>query len=46
MFGGSGEEGYIKTQSQAEVEGSSLPSGISAAGLTNQEKRALAGPRW
>ena len=39
-------QGYVKTQSQAEIVGSSLPNGISAAGLTNQGKRALAGPRW
>ena len=39
-------EGYVKTQSQAEMEDSSLPNGISAAGLTNQGRRALAGPRW
>jgi hypothetical protein len=38
--------GYVKTQSQMEMEGSSLPNGISAAGLTNQGKRALEGPRW
>ncbi len=38
-------EGYIKTQSENTV-GSSLPNGISAAGLTNKGKRALAGPRW
>jgi hypothetical protein len=39
-------ESYIKTQSQTEMEDSSHPNGISAAGLTNQGKRALAGPRW
>jgi hypothetical protein len=39
-------EGYLMTQSQTEIEGSGLPNGISAAGLTNQGKRALAGPRW
>jgi hypothetical protein len=39
-------EGYVKTQSKAEMEDSSLPNGISAAGLTNQGRRALAGPRW
>jgi hypothetical protein len=39
-------EGYVKCQSQAEMEDSSLPNGISAAGLTNQGRRALAGPRW
>jgi hypothetical protein len=39
-------EGYVKTQNQTEMDGSSLPNGISAAGLTNQGKRALAGPKW
>lgn len=39
-------EGYVQTQSETETGGSSLPNGISAAGLTNQGKRALAGPRW
>jgi RIO-like serine/threonine protein kinase len=39
-------EGYVKTKSQAEMEDSSLPNCISAAGLTTQGKRALAGPRW
>jgi len=39
-------QGYVKTKSQAEIEGSGLPNGISAAGLANQGKRALAGPRW
>jgi hypothetical protein len=39
-------QGYVKTQSQMEIEGSSLPNGISAVGLTNQGKPALAGPRW
>ena len=39
-------QGYVKTQSQVEIEGPSLPNGISGAGLTNQGKRALAGPRW
>jgi hypothetical protein len=39
-------QGYVKTQSDANLGGSSLSSGISAAGLTNEGKRALAGPRW
>jgi hypothetical protein len=37
---------YVKTQSETDLEGSNLPNGISAAGLTNQGKRVLAGPRW
>jgi hypothetical protein len=39
-------EGLIKTQSDSSMSDVSLPSGISAAGLTNQGRRALAGPRW
>jgi hypothetical protein len=39
-------EGYFQTKTEADVEGSPLSNGISAAGLTNQGKRALAGPRW
>ena len=37
-------QGYVKNQS--ETEGSSLPNGVCASGLTNQGRRALAGPRW
>jgi len=39
-------QGYVKTKSETETEGSSLPNGICATGLTNLGKRALAGPRW
>jgi hypothetical protein len=39
-------EGLIKTQSDNGMSDVSLPNGISAAGLTNQGRRALAGPRW
>ncbi len=39
-------EGYIQTKSEADLEGYCLPNGISAAGLTNQGRRALSGPRW
>lgn len=39
-------EGYVKTKTEADVEGTSLPGGISAVGLTNQGRRALSGPRW
>jgi len=39
-------EGYVKTKTEMEMEGNCLPNGISAAGLTNQGKRALSGPRW
>ena len=39
-------QGYVKTQSETDIEGSSLPNGIRAAGLTNLGKRALAGQRW
>jgi len=39
-------QGYVKTKSESDIEGSSLPKGICAAGLTNQGKRALTGPRW
>ena len=39
-------EGYIKTKTEADMVGDSLPNGISAAGLTNQGRRALSGPRW
>ena len=39
-------QGYVKTKSETDIEGSSLPNGICAAGLTNLGKRALAGPRW
>lgn len=39
-------QGYIKNQSETETMGPSLPNGICASGLTNQGRRALAGPRW
>ena len=39
-------QGYVKTQSEMDMEGYSLPNGICAAGLTNLGKRALAGQRW
>ena len=39
-------QGYVKIQCEMDMEGSSLPNGICAAGLTNQGKRALTGPRW
>ena len=39
-------EGLVKTQSDIGMSDDSLPNGISAAGLTNQGRRALAGPRW
>jgi hypothetical protein len=39
-------QGYIKTKTEADMEWSGLPNGISAAGLTDTGKRALAGPRW
>jgi hypothetical protein len=39
-------QGYVKTQGEMEMEGSCIPNGICAAGLTNLGKRALAGPRW
>jgi len=39
-------QGYVKTKSETETEGSSLPNGICATGLTNLGKRAIAGPRW
>jgi hypothetical protein len=39
-------EGYVQTKSEADLEGYSLPNGIPAAGLTNQGRRALSGPRW
>ena len=39
-------QGYVKTQSETDTQISRLPNGICAAGLTNQGKRALSGPRW
>jgi len=39
-------EGYVQTKSEAAHEGYCLPNGISAAGLSNQGRRALSGPRW
>ncbi len=39
-------EGLVKTKSDSTLSDISLPNGISAAGLTNQGRRALAGPRW
>jgi RIO-like serine/threonine protein kinase len=38
--------GYVKTQSETDMEGPRLPNGICAAGLTNLGKRAIAGQRW
>lgn len=45
-LGGLEMQGYVKTQSDMNLEGTSLPSGICAAGLTNLGNRALSGPRW
>lgn len=45
-LGGLEMQGLVKTLSEADMEGSSLPNGITAAGLTNLGKRALSGPRW
>jgi hypothetical protein len=39
-------QGYVKTKSETNLEGSSPPNGICASGLTNLGKRTLAGPRW
>ena len=39
-------DGYVKTKTETDMERTSLPNGISAAGLTNQGRRALTGPRW
>jgi hypothetical protein len=39
-------QGYVNNQSETDTEGFSLPNGICATRLTNQGKRALAGPRW
>lgn len=39
-------QGYVKTQCETDMDGSSLPNGICAAGLTNLGKRVLAGQRW
>jgi len=39
-------QGYVNNQSEMDTEGFSLPNGIYATRLTNQGKRALAGPRW
>jgi hypothetical protein len=39
-------QGYVKTQSETNMEDSCLPNGICATGLTNLGKRTLAGPRW
>lgn len=39
-------DGLIKTQSDSSISDVSIPNGISAAGLTNQGRRSLAGPRW
>jgi len=39
-------QGYIKTKTETDLEGFCLPNGICAAGLTNEGKRALVGPRW
>ena len=45
-LGGLEMQGYVKTQSESDMERSGLLNGINAAGLTNLGKRALAGPRW
>ena len=45
-LGGLEMQGLVKTLSEMDVEGSSLPNGITAAGLTSLGKRALSGPRW
>lgn len=45
-LGGLEIQGYVKTLSEEDVDGSSLPNGMRAAGLTNLGKRALSGPRW
>jgi hypothetical protein len=39
-------QGYVKTQSETDIEGSCLPNGVCAAGLTSLGKRALGGQRW
>jgi hypothetical protein len=39
-------QGYVKNKTETDMEGSCLPNGICAAGLTGLGKRALAGPRW
>ena len=39
-------QGYVKTKTETDMVGSCLPNGICGAGLTNQGKRALSGPRW
>ena len=45
-LGGLEMQGLVKTLSEMDMEGSSLPNGITAAGLTSLGKRALSGPRW
>ena len=45
-LGGLEMEGYVKTKTETDAERTSLPNGISSAGLTNQGRRALSGPRW
>ena len=45
-LGGLEMEGYVKTKTETDIEDSSLPNGISSAGLTNQGRRTLSGPRW
>lgn len=45
-LGGLEMEGYVKTKTETDAEMTSLPNGISSAGLTNQGRRALSGPRW
>jgi hypothetical protein len=39
-------EGYVKTKTETDMERTSLPNCISSAGLTNQGRLALSGPRW
>ena len=45
-LGGLEMEGYVKTKTETDMERTTLPNGISAAGLTNQGWRALSRPRW
>jgi len=39
-------QGYLAIKTESDIDGSCLPNGISAVGLTSAGKRALAGPRW
>ena len=42
-LGGLEMEGYVKTKTEMDMERTSLPNGISAAGLTNQGRQAYLG---